>query len=110
MSNQGRPGNFSNNNNFSQGRRNNQNQNFGWKQDDSPSNRQPSYQQQQQHYPSVHDRTTKLEDTLEKFMQASLTNQKNTEASIRNLESCGKRDWIQPGCKGGGVEGKRERE
>ena len=35
----------------------------------------------------VHDRTSKLEDTLEKFMQASLTNQKNTEASIRNLET-----------------------
>jgi len=35
----------------------------------------------------VHDRTTKLEDTLEKFMQASLTNQKNIEASIRNRET-----------------------
>jgi len=34
----------------------------------------------------MHDRTTKLEDTLEKFMQASLTNQKNIETSIRNLE------------------------
>ncbi|XP_027903598.1 uncharacterized protein LOC114163487 [Vigna unguiculata] len=87
VSNQGRPGNFSNNNNFSQGWRNNPNQNFGWKQDVGPSNRQPPYQQQQQHYPSVHDRTTKLEDTLEKFMQASLTNQKNTEASIKNLET-----------------------
>ena len=87
VSNQGRPGNFSNNNNFSQGWRNNQNQNFGWKQDVGPSNRQPPYQQQQQHYPSVHDRTTKLEDTLEKFMQASLTNQKNTKASIKNLET-----------------------
>ncbi|XP_027941135.1 uncharacterized protein LOC114194932 [Vigna unguiculata] len=87
VSNQGRPGNFSNNNNFSQGWRNNPNQNFGWKQDAGPSNKQPPYQQQQQHYPSVHDRTSKLEDTLEKFMQASLTNQKNTEASIRNLET-----------------------
>ena len=28
-----------------------------------------------------------MEDTLEKFMQASLTNQKNTEASIRSLET-----------------------
>jgi len=86
VSNQGTPGNFSNNNNFSQGWRNNPNQNFGWKLDAGPSNRQPPYQQQQQHYPSVHDRTTKLEDTLEKFMQDSLTNQKNTEASIRNFE------------------------
>jgi len=85
VSNQGRLGNFSNNNNFPQGWRNNPNQNFGWKQDAGPSNRQPPYQQQQQHHPFMHDRTTKLEDTLEKFMQASLTNQKNTEASIRNL-------------------------
>ena len=28
-----------------------------------------------------------MEDTLEKFMQASMANQKNTEASIRNLET-----------------------
>ncbi|XP_027922561.1 uncharacterized protein LOC114180442 [Vigna unguiculata] len=86
VSNQGRPRNFSNNNNFSQGWRNNQNHNFGWKQDAGPSNRQPLYQQQQ-HYLYVHDRTTKPEDTLEKFMQASLTYKKNTEALIRNLET-----------------------
>jgi len=42
-------------------RRNNQNQNFGY-------SRQPPYQQQQQYYLFVHDKTTKLEDTLEKFM------------------------------------------
>ena len=59
MSNQGRQGNFSNNNNFSQGWRNNQNQNFGWKQDASPLNKQPPYQQRQQHYPFVHDKITK---------------------------------------------------
>jgi len=35
----------------------------------------------------VQERTAKLEETLEKFMQASLSNQKNTEASIRNLET-----------------------
>ncbi|XP_052734138.1 uncharacterized protein LOC128196675 [Vigna angularis] len=35
----------------------------------------------------MYERITKLEDTLEKFMQASMTNQKNTEASIRNLET-----------------------
>ncbi|KAG2409367.1 uncharacterized protein HKW66_Vig0000320 [Vigna angularis] len=86
VSNQGRSGNFSNNNNFSQEWRNNQSQNFGWKQDAGPSNRQPPYQHQQQN-PFVYERTTKLEDTLEKFMQASMTNQKNTEASIRNLET-----------------------
>jgi len=28
-----------------------------------------------------------LEETLEKFMQASMANQKNIEASIRNLEA-----------------------
>jgi len=38
------------------------------------SGRQPVYQQQQ---PTLYDRTSKLEETLEKFMQASLTNQKN---------------------------------
>jgi len=69
-----------------QGWRNTQNQDFGWKQDACPSNRKPLYQQQQQ-FPSIHKRTNKLEDTLEKFMQASLSNQKNTEASIRNLDT-----------------------
>jgi len=43
------------------------------------------FQQQQQ--PTLYDRTSKLEETLEKFMQASLTNQKNQEASLRNLET-----------------------
>ena len=33
------------------------------------------------------ERTSKLEDTLEKFMQATLANQKNTDASLRNLET-----------------------
>ncbi|KAK7395179.1 hypothetical protein VNO78_15726 [Psophocarpus tetragonolobus] len=65
---------------------NNQGQNFGWKQDAGPSHRQPPYQHQQQN-PSVYERTAKLEDTLEKFIQASITNQKNTEASIINLET-----------------------
>jgi len=43
------------------------------------------FQQQQQ--PTLYDRTSKLEETLENFMQASLTNQKNREASLRNLET-----------------------
>jgi len=87
MGNQGRQGGFFGNyhNNASQGWRNNQSQGFGWKQDAGPSNRQPPFQQQQ--FSSTQDRTTKLEDTLEKFMQASIANQKNTEASIRNLET-----------------------
>jgi len=42
------------------------------------------YQQQQ---PTLYDRTSKLEETLEKFMQTSLTHQKNMEVSLRNLET-----------------------
>jgi len=45
------------------------------------------YQQQQQQYPSLQDRTSKLEETLEKFMHATMTHQKNQEASMRNLET-----------------------
>jgi len=54
------------NNNYSQGWRNNQNQNFGWKQDSGPSNKQGPFQQQQQPlYPSVLERLNKFGDTLE---------------------------------------------
>ncbi|XP_019453179.1 PREDICTED: uncharacterized protein LOC109354835 [Lupinus angustifolius] len=72
-----------------QGWRGNQNQNYGWRPKVGPSNRQPSFQQpfQLDQHPPMHERLTKLEDTLEKFMQVSLTNHKNTEASIRNLET-----------------------
>ncbi|XP_019462960.1 PREDICTED: uncharacterized protein LOC109361886 [Lupinus angustifolius] len=88
-------GNFPNNppfnNQFSQGWRGNQNQNhnFGWRQEAGPSNRQPPYQSsyQQGQHPPLHERQTKLEETLEKFMQVSISNQKNTDASIRNLET-----------------------
>jgi len=41
------------------------------------------YQQQ----PTLYDRISKLEETLEKFMQTSFTNQKNHEASLRNLKT-----------------------
>ncbi|KAF1891446.1 hypothetical protein Lal_00017082 [Lupinus albus] len=90
-----RQGNFPNNptynGQFSQGWRGNQNQNqnYGWMPESGSSKRQPPYQQpfQQTQHPPMHERQTKLEDTLEKFMQASMTNQKNTEASIRNLET-----------------------
>ena len=34
----------------------------------------------------MYERTTKLEDTLTQFMQVSLSNHKNTESSIKNLE------------------------
>jgi len=40
----------------------------------------------QQQQPTLYERTSKLEETLEKFMQTSLTNHKNQEASLRNLE------------------------
>jgi len=87
INNQGRKCDFSFNypNNMAQGWRNNPNQGFGWKQEVGSSNRQVPYQQQS-HYPSIHERTSKLEDTFEKFMQTSLSNQKNIEASIRNLK------------------------
>jgi len=46
------------------------------------------YQQQsQQQYPSLQNRTSKLEETLEKFMQATMTHPKNQEAFMRNLET-----------------------
>ncbi|XP_019414621.1 PREDICTED: uncharacterized protein LOC109326390 [Lupinus angustifolius] len=76
---------------FSQGWRGNpnQNQNYGWRQETWPSNRQPPFQPsyQQGTHPPLHERQTKLEETLEKFMQVSIANQKNTDASIRNLET-----------------------
>ena len=86
MNNQNRQFGFQNssNNNTSSGWKNYSNQGAG-------TSRQMQFQQQpfqqQQNFPSVLDKTVKLEDTLEKFMQASLSNQKNTEASIRNLET-----------------------
>nr|KYP63753.1 hypothetical protein KK1_018335 [Cajanus cajan] len=86
MNNPGRQGNFSGNNNQNQGWRNNQNQYSGWKQEAGPSQRQPPqkpYQNQSAYQP---DRLSKMEDALTQFMQVSTTNQKNTEASIRNLE------------------------
>jgi len=61
-------------NNPPTGWKNNMNQNWDWKQDAENVGRQPMYQQQPQHqYPSLQDCTSKLEDTLEKFMQAILT-------------------------------------
>nr|KYP41458.1 hypothetical protein KK1_037185 [Cajanus cajan] len=34
----------------------------------------------------MHERISKLEETLNQFMQVSMNNQKNNEASIKNLE------------------------
>ncbi|XP_020232903.1 uncharacterized protein LOC109813177 [Cajanus cajan] len=42
--------------------------------------------QETQEGPSRSKRTSKLEETLNQFMQVSMNNQKNTEASIKNLE------------------------
>jgi len=75
-------GNFSNpyNNthNFSQDWKNQRTQ-YGWKQETSPS--------QGQQYPSLYDKTNNFKDTLDKFIQSSMSNQKNTKASIKNLET-----------------------
>ncbi|XP_020233010.1 uncharacterized protein LOC109813258 [Cajanus cajan] len=68
-----------------------QNSNQGWrnnyggnKQDmNASSSSRPPHQHQ---HPPLYERTTKLEDTLQQFMQLSMSNQKNTDASIKNLE------------------------
>jgi hypothetical protein len=70
-----------------QGWKNHQGQNqTNWKSSTNSSNRPP--------FVPLVERTIKLEDTLDKFIQASLANhqnneafQKNTEASIQNLET-----------------------
>ncbi|XP_020206915.1 uncharacterized protein LOC109791958 [Cajanus cajan] len=95
VGNQQKRGNFNsrnyNTNSYMQGnqgwRNNNNNQGYGWRNEAGPSNRPPPQQQQQQQlvYPSMHERTNKLEDTLNQFMQVSMNNQKNTEASIKHL-------------------------
>lgn len=81
VSNQGRPGNFYaqpfQSNNFS-------NFNTGWK---NLPGQQGASSSNKPHFIPFAERAAKIEDTLEKFMQASLTNHKNTEASIRNLEN-----------------------
>lgn len=43
------------------------------------------YQSYNQNKPQQ-DRTSKLEDTLNQFIQLSIANKKNTDASIKNLE------------------------
>jgi len=75
-------------NNTSQGWRSNHNQGFGSKQDVGPSNSQAPFQQQPL-YPSIQERTIKLEGNLEKFMQTLLSNQKNSEASIKKFRNTG---------------------
>ncbi|XP_020238435.1 uncharacterized protein LOC109817567 [Cajanus cajan] len=86
MNNPRRQGNFSGNYNQNQGWRNNQNQYSGWKQEAGPSQRQPPQKPYQNQFSYQPDRLSKMEDGLTQFMQVSTTNQKNIEASIRNLE------------------------
>ena len=82
MGNQGRQGGFSNN--YSQGWKNNQNQNFGWKRDYNSSNKQGPFQQRHQsNSPSILDRMNKVEDVLSKIVSA----QENGMASIRSMET-----------------------
>ncbi|XP_028214858.1 uncharacterized protein LOC114396883 [Glycine soja] len=45
----------------------------------------PSSRPQNQ-WPSLYERTTKLEETLAQFMQVSMSNHKSTESAIKNLE------------------------
>src|SRR4051812_29164474 len=54
----------------------------GWRQDNYQQ-RQSPYQQQ----PPSQDKPSKLEETLNQFMQASMANQKSNEAAIKNLET-----------------------
>ncbi|XP_017428892.1 uncharacterized protein LOC108336962 [Vigna angularis] len=62
--------------------------NQGWRQAQGASSSRNLYQPAQldQHYPSESDRTSQLEETLQMFMQQSIQNQKNIDASIKNLE------------------------
>ncbi|XP_057426284.1 uncharacterized protein LOC130719689 [Lotus japonicus] len=84
VGNQQRQGQYQNN--YPRG--GNQYNNQPWRQDTGPSSsRAPPlpYQNHQYQQPPV-DRTAKLEDTLTQFMQVSISNQKNTDAFIKNLE------------------------
>jgi len=81
MGNQRRQGDFSKN--YSPNWKNNQNQNFGWKQDYSSSNKQgPFKQQHQSNYPSIPDKMSKVEDALSKIVRS----QKNSTTTIRSIE------------------------
>ncbi|XP_014498662.1 uncharacterized protein LOC106759826 [Vigna radiata var. radiata] len=73
------------------------NYNQGWKshpsngqgqfgQTNGQFNRPPQQQQQWQQQPSMSDRTTRLEETLQQFMQATLSTQKIIDVDIKSLE------------------------
>src|ERR1043165_9623365 len=79
--------------------RGNQGYQGGWRQDNNNQGRQNPYQtqqqnqgqqpnqSQQQNQPQNQVRSSNIQDTLAQFMQASMANQKSTEASIKNLET-----------------------
>src|ERR1043165_3690556 len=79
--------------------RGNQGYQGGWRQDNNNQGRQNPYQTQQQNQgqqpnqshqqnqPPNQVRSSNIQDTLAQFMQASMANQKSTEASIKNLET-----------------------
>src|ERR1044072_2775522 len=73
--------------------RGNQGYQGGWRQDNNNQARQNPYQSQNQNQaqpqiqPQNQARTSNIQDTLAQFMQASMANQKSTEASIKNLET-----------------------
>jgi len=59
----------------------------GWKRNKNQSFNQNPFQQQQPLYPSSQERISKLEDILEKFMQTTLSHQKNFDIAFKNLET-----------------------
>src|ERR1044072_8965556 len=73
--------------------RGNQGYQGGWRQDNDNQARQHPYQTQNQNQaqpqnqPQNQVRSSNIQDTLAQFMQASMANQKSTEASIKNLET-----------------------
>src|ERR1051325_7340822 len=73
--------------------RGNQGYQGGWRQDNTNQGRQNPYQTQNQNQaqpqnqPQNQVRSSNIQDTLAQFMQASMANQKSTEASIKNLET-----------------------
>lgn len=65
---------------------NNVNYGQGWRKYERPLNRKNPYHNvnQSSSQPNI---ISKLEDTLTQFMQMFIANQKNTDASIKNLET-----------------------
>jgi hypothetical protein len=91
MENQQRQGQYQGNTSYQRG--NNPNYGQGWRQDARSSNRQNQYENYNQN-PPQQNQNSKLEDTLNKFMDLTMDNQqnnlayqKNNDASIQNIET-----------------------